>query len=89
MVPNNSKLMVVSRLSLALAFLSRAALGQPAPAPAPVPAPVRAPAPPVAAPPATTAAPAAPDAGFTPVADLPESRTTGELKKRFDLEIDY
>ncbi|HWP08391.1 MAG TPA: TolC family protein, partial [Polyangiaceae bacterium] len=84
MVPNNSKLMVVSRLSLALAFLSRAALGQPAPAPAPVPAPVRAPAPPVAAPPATTAAPAAPDAGFTPVADLPESRTTGELKKRFD-----
>jgi outer membrane protein TolC len=80
MVPHNSKLMVVSRLTLAVAFLSRAALGQPAPAPAPV----RAPAPPVAAPPATTAAPAAPDAGFTPVADLPESRTTGELKKRFD-----
>jgi len=82
MVPHNSKLMVVSRLTLAVAFLSRAALAQPAPAPGPAPA--RAPAPPVAAPPATTATPAAPDGGFTPVADLPESRTTGELKKRFD-----
>ena len=88
MSSKKSSSLLVSRLTLALAFVSHAALGQTAPAP------VRAPAPPVA-PPATTAAPATatpPAAPATsaapgtsaPVADLPESRTTGELRKRFD-----
>jgi outer membrane protein TolC len=79
MVFNNSKLMVVSRLTLALAFVSRAALGQPAPAPAPAPAA------PVVAPPATAVAPTSTTPGAAPAPiDVPESRTTGELKKRFD-----
>jgi len=85
MSSKKSSSLAVSRLALALAFVSRGALAQTAPA-----AP-RAPAPPATTP-ATTAAPATavapttpPAPGATPAAaDLPESRTTGELKKRFD-----
>jgi outer membrane protein TolC len=79
---NNSKHLFVSRLTLALAFSSSAALAQPAPAPAAVPG--QKPAAPAAAPAATTVAATTPGATPAPVADLPETRTTGELKKRFD-----
>jgi outer membrane protein TolC len=75
MSAKNSRTIVVSRLTLALSFVAPTALGQPAPVPAPAP-----PAPATSTGPATPAAPGT----SAPVADLPESRTTGELRKRFD-----
>jgi len=71
MSAKKSGLKVLSRLALGFASVARTAFGQAAPAPGPPP------------PPPVATAPAAPTAA-APVADAPQSRTSGELMKRFD-----